>query len=179
MGIALIYNGEYGATVRPKLNALIERINSISNLSTMLQELESALNASDIILEVVKQEIVSMRSLAAAIQSKAYLSPVRMELTYPAAVSIRNTGAPRIAARLLPSYTLQNVLYSPAGGDAVTVLPDGRIIPNHFGAATVYVIPTNATHLYQTAQITVRNPRLRRTSSGGLRITSARRLRIV
>jgi hypothetical protein len=94
-------------------------------------------------------------------------------------VSIRNTGAPRFTVRLFPVYTLQNVLFLPASGDAVTVLPDGRITLNHTGTATVHVIPANATHLYKTVQITVRNPYLRKTSGGGLRVTSSGHLRIV
>jgi ribosomal protein L12E/L44/L45/RPP1/RPP2 len=126
-----------------------------------------------------KEEIDTMRALRYHLTISAALVPTRMELSYPAVVSIRNSGVPRVVARLFPVYALQNVLFLPASGDAVTVLPDGRIIMNHTGSATVYVIPTNATHLHQSATITVRNPYLRKVSGGGLRKTSAGHLRIV
>jgi vacuolar-type H+-ATPase subunit E/Vma4 len=126
-----------------------------------------------------KEEIDTMRALRYHLTISAALVPTRMELSYPAVVSIRNSGAPRVVARLFPAYALQNVLFLPASGDAVAVLPDGRLKLNHTGSATVYVIPTNATHLHQSATITVRNPYLRKLTSGGLRITSTGRLRIV
>lgn len=179
MAIELIYNGEYGKTVRPKLNALIEKINQIASLSAMLQDVETALSESDAVLYEVRQELSSMRELAAAIQSKAYLSPVRMELTYPANISIRNTIPQRIIASLLPWYSLQNVLVFPAGGDgAVESDLTGALSVKHLGTSKFHVVPTMATHLYKTIQITVRNPYLRKCG-GGLRITSAGHLRII
>jgi hypothetical protein len=179
MAIELIYDGEYGKTIRPKLNALIERINQISNLSTMLQDVESALDDSGAMMNEVRQELMSMRSLAAALQSKAYLSPTRMELTYPADISIRNSMPQRIMALLLPGYSLQNVLIFPAGGDAVESDLSGLLSIRHLGTAKFHVVPTIATHLYQTINITVRNPYLRKLSGGRLRKTSAGHLRIV
>jgi hypothetical protein len=119
-----------------------------------------------------------MEALRMQLVVSAALVPSKMELAFPAVVSIRNSGAPRIVARLLPVYALQNVLFLPAAGDAVTVLPDGRLVLNHAGSATVYVIPTNATHLHRSATITVRNPYLRK-AGGRLRITNTGRLRIV
>jgi hypothetical protein len=179
MAIGLIYDGEYGSTIRPKLNALIEKVNSISSLSAMLQELEATLDASGTMMNEVEQELASMRILAAAIQSKAYLQPVRMELTYPAEISIRNTISQRIIASLLPWYSLQSVLVFPAGGDAVESDLTGLLSVHHLGTSKFHVVPTTATHLYKTVQITVRNPYLRKVSGGGLRITSAGHLRIV
>ena len=179
MAIELIYDGEYAKTVRPKLNALIERINQIASLSAMLQDVESALNESDTMLDEVRQELSSMRSLAAAIQSKAYLSPVRMELSYPANISIRNSIPQRIVASLLPWYSLQNVLVFPAGGDAVESDLTGALSVKHLGTSKFHVVPTMATRLYRTIEITVRNPHLRRIGGGGLRLTSAGHLRII
>lgn len=126
-----------------------------------------------------REEIIIMEALRRQLVISAALVPAVMELSYPASVSIRNTAAPRVSVRLLPVYLPQNVLFLPAGGDAVTVLPDGRIVINNTGSTAIHVIPANATHLYKTVQITARNPYLRRVSGGGLRITSTGHLRII
>jgi hypothetical protein len=142
------------------------------------QAAQEATQVAADVSEVAKEEITIMQALRSHLVASAALVPSKMELSFPAVLSIRNSGAPRIVAHLLPVYALQNVLYLPAGGDAITVLPDGRIATNHTGSAAVHVIPANATHLYRTAQITVRSPYLRKCGNG-LRITSAGRLRIV
>jgi ribosomal protein L7/L12 len=140
---------------------------------------QEATQTATAVSDEAKEEITTIKALRYHLTVAASLVPTRMELTYPATLSIRNTGAPRVAVRLLPVYALQNVLYLPAAGDAVTVQPDGRLLLNHTGSATVHVIPSNATHLYKTIQINVRNPYLRKLAGGGLRITSAGHLRIV
>jgi hypothetical protein len=146
---------------------------------TAAQAAQDATQTAADVSEEAKEEIDTMRALRYHLTISAALVPTHMELSYPAVVSIRNSGAPRVVARLFPVYALQNVLFLPASGDAVAVLPDGRLKLNHTGSATVYVIPTNATHLHQSATITVRNPYLRKLSGGGLRKTSAGHLRIV
>ena len=143
------------------------------------QAAQEATQVATTISAEAREEIIIMEALRRQLVVSAALVPAIMELTYPAVLSIRNSGTPRIVVRLLPVYALQNVLFLPAGGDAVTVLPDGRLLLNRTGNATVHVIPANATHLYKTVQITVRNPYLRKLSGGGLRITSAGRLRII
>ena len=135
----------------------------------------AALEATD----AAREEVVIMEVLRRQLVVSAALVPAIMELTYPAVVSIRNSGTPRIVVRLLPVYMPQNALFLMAGGDAVSVLPDGRIALNHTGSATVHVIPTAATHLYKTIQITVRSPRLRRLAGGGLRVTNTGHLRVI
>ena len=147
-----------------------------NNAAALAQEAtQAAADATD----AAREEIIIMEALRRQLVISAALVPAIMELTYPAVLSIRNSGVPRIVVRLLPVYALQNVLFLPAGGDAVTVLPDGRILLNHTGSATVHVIPTSGTHLYKTVQITVRNPYLRKVSSGGLRVTNSGHLRII
>jgi hypothetical protein len=140
---------------------------------------QAATQAAAETTDAAREEIIIMEALRQQLVISAALIPTVMELSYPAVLSIRNTGAPRIIARLLPVYALQNVLYLPASGDAITVLPDGRVVLNHTGSATIHVIPANATHLYKTAQIAVRNPYFRKISGGGLRKTSAGHLRII
>jgi hypothetical protein len=156
--------------------AAYEAKHSANKVTEAAQE---AIQTATTVSDEAKEEIDIMRALRYHLTISAALVPTRMELSYPALVSIRNSGVPRITARLFPAYALQNVLFLPAAGDAVAVLPDGRLWLNHTGSTTVYIIPTNATHLYQIAQITVRNPRLRKVVGMGLRIDSAGHLRIV
>jgi hypothetical protein len=153
--------------------------NAKNAASAAAQSATEAMQAATTATAAAREEIIIMEALRQQLVISAALVPTIMELSYPATVSIRNSGSPRIVARLLPVYALQNVLFLAAGGDAVTVLPDGRIVPNHTGNATVHVIPANATHLYKTVQISVRNPYLRKVSGGGLRITSSGHLRII
>jgi hypothetical protein len=143
------------------------------------QQAQAATQAATTATAAAREEIIIMEALRQQLVISAALVPTIMELSYPASVSIRNSGSPRIVARLLPVYALQNVLFLAAGGDALMVLPDGRIVPNRTGTASVHVIPANATHLYKTVQVTIRNPYLRKVSGGGLRITSSGRLRII
>jgi hypothetical protein len=123
-------------------------------------------------------EIEKMKELEQSVSGSASLAPWRMELDYPREVSVRNTYPQRIAAKLLPSYSLQNVLFLPAAGDAAGVNPAGQLTINSTGETKIHVIPTAATHLYQTVTVKVRVPYFRRLSGGGLRLTSANNLRI-
>jgi hypothetical protein len=173
--------------IRNDLNSETGTLNTLASqtyaakvaASAAAQSATEAMQAATTATAAAREEIIIMEALRQQLVISAALVPTIMELSYPASVSIRNSGSPRIVARLLPVYALQNVLFLAAGGDALTVLPDGRIVPNHTGNATVHVIPANATHLYKTVQVTVRNPYLRKVSGGGLRITSSGRLRII
>lgn len=123
-------------------------------------------------------EIEKMKQLQQSISGSASLSPTKMELTYLKEMSIRNTFPQKIGVRLLPSYSLQNVLFLSAGGDAVEVDPSGSLKVVHTGESQIHVIPTGATHLYQTVRITVRQPNVR-LCSGGLRLTSNGTIRLI
>jgi hypothetical protein len=173
--------------IRDDLNSETGTLNTLAGhtyaarvaANTAAQLAQAATQAATEATDSAREEIIIMEALRRQLVISAALVPTIMELSYPAAVSIRNTGVPRIVVLLFPVYTLQNVLFLPASGDAITVLPDGRIVLNHTGSATVHVIPANATHLYKTVQITVRKPLFRKVSGGGLRVTSSGRLRII
>ncbi|MDR0712586.1 MAG: hypothetical protein LBF67_09640, partial [Prevotellaceae bacterium] len=100
--------------------------------------------------------------------------PTGMELSYPASVSIRNAVLQHISARLLPAFVMQDcAIFLPAGGDAIDLYPDGTFRVKQIGTSRVYVVPTLAASAYKTVDITVRPAYLRRTGSGGLRLTGA------
>lgn len=171
--ISQIANGEQFASVRSKLNSVITRINQAGHLSVLLTEVTAALNRADAVLVASEQELSLMRTLFSSVQSQGYLSANGMEVYYPRSLSIRRSTPARIMAQLYPVYALQNVLYLPAGGDSLTVSPDGLITVHHLGATQVHVIPPGRTSLYRTINIEVRYPYLRRCS-GGLRLASGR-----
>lgn len=122
-------------------------------------------------------EIEKMKQLQESISGAASLAPTRMELTYTKRITQRNPYVQRIVAKMFPSYSLQNVLF--LGDDvAVSVDPAGVVTPLKNGTSRIYVIPTQATHLYKTINVTVQAPSVRLTGGGKIRIDSKGRIRL-
>ena len=122
-------------------------------------------------------EIEKMKQLQESISGAASLAPTRMELTYTKRITQRNPYVQRIVAKMFPSYSLQNVLF--LGDDvAVSVDPAGVVTPLKNGTSRIHVIPTQATHLYKTVNVTVQAPSVRLTGGGKIRIDSKGRIRL-
>lgn len=122
-------------------------------------------------------EIEKMKHLQESISGAASLAPTRMELTYTKRITQRNPYVQRIVAKMFPSYSLQNVLF--LGDDvAVSVDPAGVVTPLKNGTSRIHVIPTQATHLYKTINVTVQAPSVRLTGGGKIRIDSKGRIRL-
>lgn len=123
-------------------------------------------------------EIEKMKQLQESISGAASLAPTRMELTYTKRITQRNPYVQRIVAKMFPSYSLQNVLF--LGDDvAVSVDPAGVVTPLKIGTSRIHVIPTQATHLYKTINVTVQAPSVRLTGGGKIRIDSKGRIRLI
>lgn len=122
-------------------------------------------------------EIEKMKQLQESISGAASLAPTRMELTYTKRITQRNPYVQRIVAKMFPSYSLQNVLF--LGDDvAVSVEPAGIVTPLKIGTSRIHVIPTQATHLYKTINVTVQAPSVRLTGGGKIRVDSKGRIRL-
>ena len=122
-------------------------------------------------------EIEKMKQLQESISGAASLAPTRMELTYTKRITQRNPYVQRIVAKMFPSYSLQNVLF--LGDDvAVSVDPAGIVTPLKIGTSRIHVIPTQATHLYKTINVTVQAPSVRLTGGGKIRDDSKGRIRL-
>ena len=122
-------------------------------------------------------EIEKMKQLQESISGAASLAPTRMELTYTKRITQRNPYVQRIVAKMFPPYSLQNVLF--LGDDvAVSVDPAGVVTPLKIGTSRIHVIPTQATHLYKTINVTVQAPSVRLTGGGKIRIDSKGRIRL-
>lgn len=126
---------------------------------------------------IAEVEIEKMKQLQESISGAASLAPTRMELTYTKRITQRNPYVQRIVAKMFPSYSLQNVLF--LGDDvAVSVDPAGVVTPLKIGTSRIHVIPTQATHLYKTINVTVQAPSVRLTGGGKIRIDSKGRIRL-
>lgn len=122
-------------------------------------------------------EIEKMKQLQESISGAASLALTRMELTYTKRITQRNPYVQRIVAKMFPSYSLQNVLF--LGDDvAVSVDPAGIVTPLKIGTSRIHVIPTQATHLYKTINVTVQAPSVRLTGGGKIRVDSKGRIRL-
>ena len=122
-------------------------------------------------------EIEKMKQLQESISGAASLAPTRMELTYTKRITQRNPYVQRIVAKMFHSYSLQNVLF--LGDDvAVSVDPAGIVTPLKIGTSRIHVIPTQATHLYKTINVTVQAPSVRLTGGGKIRVDSKGRIRL-
>lgn len=122
-------------------------------------------------------EIEKMKQLQESISGAASLAPTRMELTYTKRITQRNPYVQRIVAKMFPSYSLQNVLF--LGDDvAVSVDPAGVVTPLKIGTSRIHVIPTQATHLYKTINVTVQAPSVRLIGGGKIRVDSKGRIRL-
>lgn len=122
-------------------------------------------------------EIEKMKQLQESISGAASLAPTRMELTYTKRITQRNPYVQRIVAKMFPTYSLQNVLF--LGDDvAVSVDPAGVVTPLKIGTSRIHVIPTQATHLYKTINVTVQAPSVRLTGGGKIRVDSKGRIRL-
>ena len=122
-------------------------------------------------------EIEKMKQLQESISGAASLAPTRMELIYTKRITQRNPYVQRVVAKMFPSYSLQNVLF--LGDDvAVSVDPAGVVTPLKIGTSRIHVIPTQATHLYKTINVTVQAPSVRLTGGGKIRVDSKGRIRL-
>lgn len=120
--------------------------------------------------------IILMQELAESLVGQYKLIPTGIELKYPKMVTFRNTCVMRIAYTLLPANTGRNVLFL-GDSNAVTVTPDGGFTVNKPGIGRIFVIPTENTNIYQTIEITVVEPALRKVKSTSLRLAGNGSLR--
>lgn len=148
-----------------------------SSVNAAKSEALAAAARASITATTAEAEIEKMKQLQESISGAASLAPTRMELTYTKRITQRNPYVQRIVAKMFPSYSLQNVLF--LGDDvAVSVDPAGVVTPLKNGTSRIHVIPTQATHLYKTINVTVQAPSVRLTGGGKIRIDSKGRIRL-
>ena len=148
-----------------------------SSVNAAKSEALAAADRASSTATTAEAEIEKMKQLQESISGAASLAPTRMELTYTKRITQRNPYVQRIVAKMFPSYSLQNVLF--LGDDvAVSVDPAGIVPPLKIGTSRIHVIPTQATHLYKTINVTVQAPSVRLTGGGKIRVDSKGRIRL-
>lgn len=170
-------------------NSAAVRAGSAAGLAN--QRAEEALAAKENVLSVLDQviemlargntQIDSMKAAELALMSQALLAPNRMELKYTPVICTRNRVKQKIEVLLFPRYVLQNVIFQqpPRLGDSIYVDPDGSLAINKVGKTKVHVIPTHNTSLWQTAEIEVRDPVMRKLGNGKLRLCENGKIRLI
>jgi hypothetical protein len=122
--------------------------------------------------------IIRLEELEESLVGQYKLIPTGMELDYPQTVTYRGIGSGKIIATLFPEDTGRNVLFLSAGGESVTVFPDGGFTVGSPGITYIHVIPTENTAIYKTIHIDVVAPALRKISATSLRFTGDGNLRL-
>ena len=120
--------------------------------------------------------IARLEELEESLVGQYKMIPTGMNLTYPKVITLRNPASLRIAYELLPTNTGRNVLFL-SDDRAVSVLPGGQIIPKSAGISKVHVIPTENTEIYQTVEIKVVEPYMRKVASSSIRLTGSGNIR--
>lgn len=164
--------------VTDKMTQIEQEANGvISSTNAAKSEALAAAARASSTATTAEAEIEKMKQLQESISGAASLAPTRMELTYTKRITQRNPYVQRIVAKMFPSYSLQNVLF--LGDDvAVSVDPAGVVTPLKIGTSRIHVIPTQATHLYKTINVTVQAPSVRLTGGGKIRVDSKGRIRL-
>lgn len=124
-------------------------------------------------------KIADMDALGQTISSFIYAAPVRMEVEAPATISTKNAVQQRIRTKLSPAYVMGNVLFQRSEGTSLAVNPSGYLRQTgEAGTTKFYVIPAQNTELWQEISITVRQPLIRLTGNGKMRLANGK-IRIV
>lgn len=157
-----------------KANASSQKADTAAaNANTQAASATAAATSATSAAALATTRIAEMEALAKKIAAKEVLKPEEMYVDYPADISIRNKVPQSINARLVPAYYPQNVIFQKARGNAIDVDPGGRLTINGTGDTWFYVIPTNNTALYVEIKITVRQPYIRLSDNGTIRMTNS------
>lgn len=120
--------------------------------------------------------IKRLEELEESLVGQYKMIPTGMNLTYPMEITLRNPAALRIAYELFPTNTGRNVLFL-SDDNAISVLPNGGIIVRRAGVSKVHAIPTENTEIYQTIEIKVVEPSMRKVASS-IRLTGSGNFRL-
>ena len=165
------------ATVEAKTAAATAR-SEASNLTALKTACQDVTTRCDSTNSTAEEKIVEMDALLKSVSGEANASPVRMEVSAPAAISTKNKVVQKISVQLYPSYVMKNILFQKVQGTSLTVSPSGILRTAGTGTSSFYVIPAQNTELWRQVDIVVRTPLIRLTSTGKIRL-SGNKMRIV
>lgn len=148
-----------------------------SNAEDKAIKAENAANETAQTNEVALATIARLEELEESLVGQYKMIPTAMTLTYPKVITLRNPSALRIAYELFPTNTGRNVLFL-SDDNAVSVLPNGSIVVCRTGVSKVHAIPTENTEIYQTVEIKVVEPYMRKTAQSAIRLTGSGNIRL-
>ena len=150
---------------------------SATNLSAIKSECQDATSRCNSTNATAEEKIVAMDAVLKSISAESQAAPVKLEVSVPESISTKNKVVQRIGFQLYPTYVMQNVLFQRVSGESVMANPSGVLSVNGTGTTKFYVIPPQNTEVWKEVDVTVRQPLIRLTSSGKMRLGS--KIRIV
>lgn len=150
---------------------------SATNLSAIKSECQDATSRCNSTNATAEEKIVAMDAVLKSISAESQAAPVKLEVSVPESISTKNKVVQRIGFQLYPTYVMQSVLFQRVSGESVMANPSGVLSVNGTGTTKFYVIPPQNTEVWKEVDVTVRQPLIRLTSSGKMRLGS--KIRIV
>ena len=149
---------------------------SATNLNAIKSECQDATSRCNSTNATAEEKIVAMDAVLKSISAESNAAPVRLEVSVPESISTKNKVVQRIGIQLYPTYVMQNVLFQRVSGESVTANPSGILSVLGTGTTKFYVIPPQNTEVWKEVDVTVRQPLVRLTSSGKMRLSNKVRI---
>lgn len=149
-----------------------------SNLSGLKTACQDVTTRCESAVQGAEEKVVEMDAMMKSFSGEGQAAPARMVIQAPATISTKNKVAQCIGVVLYPSYVMKNLLFNRFDGSSLHINPSGSLTVTGLGKSSFYVIPTANTEIWQQVDITVREPQMRLTGSGAIRLSNGR-IRIV
>lgn len=166
-------------TAATAANVAASKANSeASNLSALKVACQDVTTRCESAVQGAEEKVVEMDALMKNFSGEGQAAPVRMVVSVLPTISTRNKVAQRIGVVLYPSYVMNNVLFNKFDGTSLHINPSGSLTVKGLGKSSFYIIPTANTDIWQQVDVTVRQPQIRLTGAGKMRLNNGR-IRIV
>lgn len=169
---------------------VIKMIESYKNAKRINELPEGDVSEFDKVIEVFsyildRSERISLEDIAkmvsnrtiSVITQKFLVLPTEMELTYLKTISLKNKKQQRITGKITPSVADKDLIYQVMEGSSIKVHPTkGTISIQGLGTTKVLVYTPINTTLTSDVEITVRNPNIRLSATGKIRLAGRMRI---
>ena len=143
------------------------------NLAALKRDCTDSAAAAIAAAQEANEQADLAESIIRELSAEASVTPDRMVVVVQDPISVRNHASLKVGVTLYPTFVMQNYIIQHWDGDSAAVDPLGNIVIRKVGQTRIWVIPTGNTSLAQQVSVNVREPRLRFTSTGKLRLTGS------
>ena len=143
------------------------------NLAALKRDCTDSAAAAIAAAQEANEQADLAESIIRELSAEASVTPDRMVVVVQDPISVRNHASLKVGVTLYPIFVMQNYIIQHWDGDSAAVDPLGNIVIRKVGQTRIWVIPTGNTSLAQQVSVNVREPRLRFTSTGKLRLTGS------